>query len=324
MALKNYFFYDERNCDFVPVKYNTFERVVYTACSYILFGVVFAGLGISILSTTVGTPAEIALKAENQALLHHLEETKTTIKDLDSELNQLAQTDNEMYRSVLGMEPIPYDEREAGMGGADVYSDYDVYSQETAEILKWTSEKLEMLERGINIQKASFTEIKKYYNGNQEKMEHIPAIKPVQGILLSGYGMRFHPVLKYRRMHEGLDFRANVGDDVYATGDGTIKYASRKGTYGRLVIVDHGYGYETRYAHLSSFADGIKPGAKISRGDLVGYSGHSGMVEGPHLHYEVYRDGKPIDPINYLFADITPDEFLMYQEIAENNQKSMD
>lgn len=324
MALKNYFFYDEHNCEFVPVQYNTFERVVYTACLYILFGVVFAGLGISILSTTVGTPAEIALKAENQALLSHLEETKSSINELDTELDELAQTDNEMYRSVLGMQPIPYDEREAGVGGADIYSDFDVYSQETAEILKWTSEKLETLERGVNIQKASFKEIKQYYNNNQEKMKHIPAIKPVQGILLSGFGMRFHPILKYRRMHEGLDFRASVGNEVFATGEGTVKYAGMKGTYGRLIVINHEYGYESRYAHLSSFAKDIKPGTKVDRGDLIGYSGQSGMVEGPHLHYEVYRNDKAVDPINYLFANITPDEFLMYQEIAETNQKSMD
>ena len=324
MALKNYFYYDERNCEFIPVEYNTLERVVYTACLYVLFGVVFSGIGISLLSSSVGTPAEIALKAENQALLTHLEKTKTTIRQLDDELNQLAERDNEMYRSVLGMEAIPYDERQAGVGGADVYSDFDIYSQETAEILKWTTENLESLERGINIQRTSFTEIKKFYNNNQQKMKHIPAIKPVDGIMLSGYGMRFHPVLKYRRMHDGLDFRANVGDQVFATGEGTVKYSGLKGTYGRLIIIDHGYGYESRYAHLSAFAKGIRPGAKIKRGDLIGYSGQSGMVEGPHLHYELYRNGSPIDPINYLFADITPDEFLMYKEIAQTNQKSMD
>lgn len=324
MALKNYFYFDERNCEFIPVEYKTLERVVYTACLYVLFGVVFSGIGISLLSSSVGTPAEIALKAENQALLNHLEKTKSTIRELDNELNQLAETDNEMYRSVLGMKPIPYDERQAGVGGADVYSDFDIYSQETADILKWTTENLESLERGINIQRNSFAEIKSYYNNNQEKMKHIPAIKPVEGIMLSGFGMRFHPVLKYRRMHDGLDFRANVGDQVFATGEGTVKYAGLKGTYGRLVIIDHGYGYKSRYAHLSAFAKGIRPGAKIHRGDLIGYSGQSGMVEGPHLHYELYRNGSPIDPINYLFADITPDEFRMYKEIAETNQKSLD
>jgi murein DD-endopeptidase MepM/ murein hydrolase activator NlpD len=324
MALKNYYYYDKDRCDFVPVEYDTLERVVYTACVWILCGVVLTGVGISILASSVGTPAEIALKAENQELIKQLNQTKEVIIDLDNQVDLLAQKDNEMYRSVLGMDPIPYDERQAGVGGADIYSDFDVYSEETAEILKWTRENLESLQRSINIQKASFEEIKEYYNRNQEKMQHLPAIKPTQGKLLSGFGMRFHPILKYRRMHEGLDFRANVGDEVYATGDGVVKFAGRKGTYGLLVIVDHGFGFETRYAHLSAFGKGIKPGAKVKRGDVIALSGNSGRSEGPHLHYEVLKDNQPVDPINYLFADTTPEEYMMYKEIADTNQKSMD
>ena len=324
MGLNNYYYYDEQNCEFVPVEYNSLERVVYTACVWILCGVVLAGIGISILSFSVGTPAEIALKAENQELINQLEQTKTTIKDLDQQVDQLAEVDNEMYRSVLGMDKIPYDERQAGAGGADVYSEFDVYSQETSEILKWTAENLESLERSINIQKLSFKEIKNHYNKNQEKMKHIPAIKPTKGILLSGFGMRYHPILQYRRQHEGLDFRANVGNEIYATGDGVVKFAGLKGTFGRLIIIDHDYGYESYYAHLSSYAKGIKPGTKVKRGDLIGFSGQSGRVEGPHLHYEVHLDNKPVDPLNYLFADTTPEEYMMYKEIVENNHKSMD
>ena len=324
MGLNNYYYYDEQNCEFVPVEYNSLERVVYTACVWILCGVVLAGIGISILSFSVGTPAEIALKAENQELINQLEQTKTTIKDLDQQVDQLAEVDNEMYRSVLGMDKIPYDERQAGAGGADVYSEFDVYSQETSEILKWTAENLESLERSINIQKLSFKEIKNHYNKNQEKMKHIPAIKPTKGILLSGFGMRYHPILQYRRQHEGLDFRANVGNEIYATGDGVVKFAGLKGTFGRLIIIDHDYGYESYYAHLSSYAKGIKPGTKVKRGDLIGFSGQSGRVEGPHLHYEVHLNNKPVDPLNYLFADTTPEEYMMYKEIVENNHKSMD
>jgi len=322
--LKNYFYYDEQSCEFVPVEYNGLERVVYTACVWILCGVVLAGTGISILSFSVGTPAEIALKAENQALINQLEKTKGTINNLDQQVDQLAKADNEMYRSVLGMDKISYDERQAGAGGADVYSDYDVYSQETSEILKWTSQNLESLERSINIQQLSFEEIKSYYNTNKEKMKHIPAIKPTEGIILSGFGMRYHPVLGYDRQHDGLDFRANVGSKIFATGDGTVKHADLKGTYGRLLIIDHDYSYESYYAHLSSFAKGIKPGTKVKRGDLIGFSGESGMVEGPHLHYEVHKKDDPIDPLNYLFADTTPEEYMMYKDIVENNHKSMD
>lgn len=324
MASNKYFYYDEQNCEFVPIKYNSLERIVYTACVWILCGIVISGIGISILSFSVGTPAEIALKAENEELINQLKKTKGKIKNLDRQVDQLAKADNEMYRSVLGMDEISYDERQAGAGGADVYSEFDVYSQKTADILKWTAENLESLERSVNIQQLSFKEIKENYNKNQKKMEHIPAIKPTDGIILSGFGMRYHPVLKYRRQHDGLDFRANVGSKVFATGDGVVKRASRKGTFGRLLIIDHDYGYETYYAHLSSFAKGIKPGTKVKRGDLVGFSGQSGMVEGPHLHYEVHKDDTSVDPLNYLFADTTPEEYMMYKDIVENNHKSMD
>jgi len=324
MSLNNYYYYDEQQCEFKPVEYNNLERIIYTASLWILSGVVLAGIGISVLSYSIGTPAEIALKAENQELRSQFKKTKKTIKGLDKKVNELAQNDNEIYRSVLGMDQISYDERKAGVGGADVYSKFDAYSQNTADILKWTAENLDNMERTVNIQKLSFKEIKSYYNRNKKKMKHIPAIKPTKGIILSGFGMRYHPVLKYRRMHNGLDFRADVGSKVYATGDGVVKYAKRKGTFGKLLILDHGFGYETYYAHLSSFAKGIKPGTKVKRGDLVAFTGATGLVEGPHLHYEVHKNGKPIDPINYLFADTSPQEYLMYKDIVENNNKSMD
>jgi murein DD-endopeptidase MepM/ murein hydrolase activator NlpD len=152
----------------------------------------------------------------------------------------------------------------------------------------------------------------------------MPAIRPVAGILLSGYGMRVHPVLKYQRLHEGLDFRADIGTEVFSTGEGVVKYAGRRGTYGNLLEIDHGYGYITRYAHLSGFADGIRTGAKVDRGQLVAYSGNTGVSQGPHLHYEIRINGNSVDPLNFLFADITPEEYKMYKDIAENNPMSMD
>ncbi|GAA5521187.1 peptidoglycan DD-metalloendopeptidase family protein [Aliifodinibius salicampi] len=324
MSLKNYYYYDEENCEFVPVKYNQLERIVYTASVWLLCGVVLAGIGISILSFSIGTPAEIALKAENEALKKQLRTTQTTIDTLDQQVDQLAKADNEMYRSMLGLETIPMDERKAGTGGADLYSDFDIHSQETAEILKKTAQNLENLQRSISIQESSFEEIQSFYNENQKKMVHLPAIKPTQGDVVSGFGKRYHPILKYRRQHDGLDFKANIGDQIYATGNGVVKHAGRKGTYGRLLIIDHGYGYETYYAHLSSFAKDIRPGTRVERGQLVAYSGNTGMSSGPHLHYEIHKDGSPLDPLNFLFADVSPEEYSSYKRIAEQSQISMD
>lgn len=324
MSFKKYFLYDKNNSNFIPVEYNTLERVIYSACLWIIGGVVLCGLGIAVFTKTVGTPAEVALQAENQELLDQLTKTKETIQKYQEDLQQLAQNDNELYRSMLGMQPISYDERQSGAGGADVYSEFDAYDQETAEILKWTAENIEKMNRTIDIQKTSFENIKKKYNANREKFTHIPAIKPVNGPLISGFGMRYHPILKYQRMHEGLDFSANIGDPIFATGDGVIKHAGRKGTYGNLVIIDHGFGYETYYAHLSGLAKGIKPGTQVSRGDKIGLAGSSGQSVGPHLHYEVRKEGSAIDPLNFLYADTSPTEYLKFKRIAESNTKSMD
>lgn len=319
-----HFYYDNEKCEFIPVVYDKKKKIFNALSFWAINGIVMAGVAIIILSNFIGSPAEIALKAENRALLEQLETTRVSITELEGELNSIAEHDNEMYRSVLGLNPISEDERMAGTGGTDPYSDFDLYSEDASEILRWTSSRLDNLERRLGIQKMSFEEIKSYYNENQERLKHVPAIRPVNGVLLSGYGPRIHPVLKYRRMHEGIDFRANIGTEIYSTGEGTIKYAGRRGNYGLLVEIDHGFGYISRYAHMSGFADDIKTGAKIERGQLIGYSGESGMTNGPHLHYEVHFEGKAVDPLNYLFADITPEEYLMYKDISENNPMSMD
>jgi len=322
--MNNYYYYDPDECRFVPVQFNQVDRIIYNISIWIIFGVILSGIGIVTLSKIVATPAEIALKAENKELVSQLEETRSTISELDSQIEKLAQTDNELYRSVMGLEEISNEERMAGMGGADIYSEYDKYSDNASEILKWTSKNLEKLERRVSIQENSFKELKNFYNQNQEKMRHLPVIKPTDGILLSGYGMRHHPVLKYKRMHAGLDFRADIGSTIYATGDGEVEYAGRKGTFGNLLVIDHGFGYKTKYAHLSQFADDIKIGAQVKRGQVVAQSGNTGITEGPHLHYEVIKNGETVDPINYLFADLSPEEFITYKKIARNNDSSMD
>ena len=187
MSLKNHYFYDERNCEFVPVNHSKPERIVHTICVWLLCGIVLGGIGISILSFTIGTPAEIALKAENRALKKQLKVTQQSITKLDRQVDQLAKVDNSMYRSLLGMETISLDERKGGAGGADVYSEYDIYSEETADILKSTAQNLETLEQSIDIQQSSFEDIKASYNKNSEKMLHLPAIKPTNGDIVSGF-----------------------------------------------------------------------------------------------------------------------------------------
>jgi murein DD-endopeptidase MepM/ murein hydrolase activator NlpD len=317
--LDNYYYFDKNACEFKKVEYNPTDRVVHTISLWFLTGLVISGIIIASLSTVVGTPAEIALKAENRELLTQMRSSKEAISKLNTQIESIAERDNEIYRSVLGMEPIPYDERLAGAGGADIYNRFDGYSNEASELLKWSAANLETLERRVGIQRLSLDEIKSIYNNNQQRLSHLPVMRPVDGMILSNFGMRMHPVLKMRLMHEGMDFRANIGTPVFATGNGTIRFAGNRGTLGLLIEIDHSHGYITRYAHLSKLEPGIRSGTKVNRGDLIGYSGNSGRVSGPHLHYEILKNGRNVDPIQYLFTDITPQEYLLYKRMSEED-----
>lgn len=308
----------------MPIQYSRKEQILHHTSVLIFAGAIISVVFISLLSLWAGSPSEIALKEENSVLYEQLEETRDVIVELDQQISTISEADNELYRTMLGIDPIPQEERVAGVGGADMHSEYDAFQQETSELLRWTAENVESLERRINIQKVSFNELKEHYNENQEKMGHIPAVKPVSGQVLSGFGMREHPVLGYKRHHDGIDFRARVGTPIYATGDGVIQQAGRRGNYGIRIVIDHDYGYQTKYAHLSEIADGIQPGAEIERGQKIAYSGNTGVTSGPHLHYEVYRNNRPVDPLNYLFADLSPQEYREYRRIAEENPMSMD
>lgn len=317
--MSTFYLYDEEVCEFVQINYKPSERFFHTASQLILYGIVVAGLLTILLSTFAGTPAEIALKAENRELLNQLHKTRSAIVLFDDQLKVLAQNDNDLYRSLLGTDPISTDERMAGVGGSDMLNRFDIYQAETADLLKWTITNLESLERRVNIQKLSFEELKQYYNNNQELMRHIPAIKPINSTITSGFGMRMHPVYRFRRIHEGVDFRARIGTPIYATGDGVISLSSRYSTYGLTIKIDHGFGFESLYAHLSAFESGIRPGHKVKRGDLIGYTGNTGVVEGPHLHYEIYKDGIVVDPLEYMFADISPEEYITLRRMSEEN-----
>lgn len=322
--MKNYYYYDEDQCRFLPIRYSKSEQVFHHTSVLIYAGAILSVVTITLLSLWAGSPSEIALKEENNVLYTQLEETRDLIVELNEEINSISEIDNELYRTMLGIDPIPEEERLAGVGGADMHAEYDVFQQETSELLRWTAENVESLERRINIQKVSFNELKERYNENRDKMIRIPAIKPVSGQVLSGFGMREHPVLGYKRHHDGVDFRARVGTPIYATGDGVVRAAGRRGNYGIRIIIDHDYGYRTQYAHLSEIADGIIPGAEVKRGQQIAKSGNTGVTSGPHLHYEVHRNGRPVDPLNYLFADLSPQEYREYRRIAEENPMSMD
>jgi murein DD-endopeptidase MepM/ murein hydrolase activator NlpD len=154
----------------------------------------------------------------------------------------------------------------------------------------------------------------------------IPAIQPVANKdlkrIASGFGYRIHPIYKTLRMHTGIDFSAPVGTPIYATGDGVVEHLKNKMTgYGKVMMINHGFGYESLYAHMSKIF--VKPGEKVKRGQIIGYVGNTGRSTGPHLHYEIRKNGKPVNPVHFFFQDLTPEEYEKVIEISSRPTQSM-
>jgi len=205
---------------------------------------------------------------------------------------------------LVDLGKIDGDTKQAAVGGALSSASFPFLTPETGALLASSSDLLSRLEREVELQKKSYEEIAKRYEYNKTFFMHLPAIKPCAGeYSLRGYGMRIHPVLGVWRMHEGLDIITDVGTPVYATGDGTVSFAGRTASgYGAVVEIDHGYGYTTLYAHLSQVR--VRSGQKVKRGELIARSGRSGLVSGPHLHYEVRLNGRKLNPVDFFFDDI--------------------
>lgn len=324
MSNQNFFFYNEQECRFEKAEYRSLDRAIHYFSMWILSGVVLAGTSIAGLSSFVGSPSELTLVAENIELLRQVRLANEKIEQMDKELTTLSMWDDEFYRSMLGLEPMSEDERGAGVGGADVFARFNIFSASTASALRSVNQNLERMEYRISIQKRSFEEIGRAYAKNEERLENFPGLKPIEASIISGFGMRQHPIFKMYRLHEGIDFNANIGDPVYATGNGVIEFKGWQGGYGNFILIDHGDEIQSAYAHLSRFADNIRKGSKVNRGDLIGYTGNSGLSSGPHLHYEIREKGVAVNPLDYMVLDIGPDEYRAFLKAANENPKSMD
>ncbi|WP_304039095.1 M23 family metallopeptidase, partial [Mesonia mobilis] len=229
--------------------------------------------------------------------------------------------DNNIYRVYFEANPIPEEQRKAGFGGINRYKDLEGY--DNSELIMETAKRLDILQKQIVVQSKSLDEIANLAEEKEKLLTAIPAIQPVKNENLkrmaSGYGMRMHPILKYRKMHNGMDFSAPTGSLVYATGDAVVKKAQRTTGFGNLVVLDHGFGYETYYAHLSEFK--VRRGQKVKRGEIIAEVGSTGLSTAPHLHYEVHKNGKVVNPINFYHGDLTAEEYdIMLNQSALENQ----
>jgi murein DD-endopeptidase MepM/ murein hydrolase activator NlpD len=235
------------------------------------------------------------------------------------ELNVLKMRDDSVYADIFGVAPVSKNLRIGGTGGVDEFKDLRGFNN--TELMLKSAQLIKTLENQVTIHKKGFDRINKLSQTRSSKLAHVPAIQPIHNQNLirtaSGFGMRMHPVYNVLKMHSGIDFTAKIGTDINSTGDGIVETVKRSRTgYGKHVVINHGFGYKTLYAHLSEFK--IKKGQKVKRGDIIGKVGNTGTSTGPHLHYEVIRNNRKIDPAHFFFNDL---DFEQYQEMVKISTK---
>jgi len=289
-------------------------KIIRSLISAFVFGIV----GIIIYSYLIDSPKERQLKRENRQLAVQYEILTKKTQQIEKILSDLRYRDDNIYRTIFEVEPIPESMRNAGFGGINKYEDLEGY--ENSELVISTAKRIDKLMKQLYIQSISYDEIVRLANNKEKWLACMPAIVPLLNKdnykLLSHFGYRYDPVYKNTvKMHEGIDLVGAVGTNIRATGDGVVRIAeiSVRG-YGNEIVIDHGFGYTTRYAHLSKIL--VHPGQKVNRGEIIGKLGSTGKSTGPHLHYEVRKNNVPLNPVNFFYQDLSPAEYDKMIELS--------
>lgn len=257
----------------------------------------------------------LILTAEKEGLQEQLLESRQRVGDLSKQLDNLTETDRELYRLILQADSIPYGVRQVGVGGMDPYAHFDAFTKSTSQLLRDHAESLDELERRISLQSDSYAFLETLAIKRKEALAQLPTIKPALGRLASDFGWRLHPILHYHRMHSGIDIAVAKNTPVYATGGGIIEEVGySKIGYGRYILIDHpAAGYKTLYGHLNSTLPKIRKGARVVRGEQIALSGNTGLSVAPHVHYEVRdQNNEPLNPIYFWGPSMSPQQ---YQEL---------
>ncbi|KAF0197887.1 MAG: peptidase M23 [Bacteroidetes bacterium] len=296
-------------------------RVLYVLAS----GLVFATAVLVLAYNFIESPKERMLQREIEQYELQFKILNDRLEQVQSVVSDLQDRDDNIYRVIFESEPIPSSVRKAGFGGADRYSKLEGFKN--SEIISNTSRKLDLITSQLYVQSKSFDEVFALAKRKEELLASIPAIQPVSNRNLrrvgSYFGYRTDPFYKVTKFHEGMDFTATVGTDVYATGDGVVTMVERsRGGYGNCITINHGFGYETVYAHLSKM--NVRRGEKVKRGSVIGHVGNTGKSTSPHLHYEVRKGRIAVDPLNFFFNDITPEEYETMIELSQRPSQTLD
>ena len=318
------YYYDPDTLSYHKIKVkkrDTFKTIIYGFLGVLIL--MFAGyVG---FSQIFESPKEKALKREVVNLKLNYGLISKKMNQVETVLAQVQQRDNAIYRTYFEANPIPTEQRTAGFGGVNRYEALEGF--ENSAMIIDATKKLDILSKQLYVQTKSLDEIVKLATNKDRLLQSIPSIQPIKKEdllrMASGYGWRTDPFTKARKRHKGMDFSAIVGTPIYATGNGIIKRADRRlSGYGKHIEINHGCGYVTLYAHLSKY--NVRRGQRVKRGDIIGYVGLTGRTSGHHLHYEVHKDGRAVNPINFYYGNLTPEEFLEMQRIASQEGQSED
>ena len=291
---------------------------------YILAGIILGVLFLFLFLTFFPSPREKQLLREKESMQSQLEILNQQVDQMQIVMTDLQQRDDNLYRVLFGAEPIPLSIRQGTQHKIDYYD--SIAAMTDNQLAAELTQKVDMLEKELYTQAKSYDEVLEMAKNQEIRMENIPAIQPVMNKDLkrvaSGYGMRIDPVYHVRKFHQGMDFSAPIGTDVFATGNAKVEFAGWRQGYGNTVILDHGYGYKTLYAHLYKVL--VRKGQKVRRSDIIALVGNTGKSTGPHLHYEVRLNGKPVDPRNYYFYDLSPEEYDQMLQLSNNFGQMLD
>lgn len=312
-------------------KTRTYDRIYPTMRQRVMSYLrrLFVGMGLGagsfiVLLLIFGSPSEKDLRMENSRLQAQYHILSSRLDESLQVMKGLQQRDDNLYRVMMQADPVADALRTPSYNKTNRYE--DLMELPSAKLVVNTTQKMDLLERQLYIQSKSFDEVFALCKKHDEMLECIPAIQPVSNKDLkqtaSGYGTRIDPIYKTVKFHSGMDFSANVGTPVYATGNGVVRKAGWEGLYGNCIQIDHGFGYVTRYAHLSKID--VRVGQKVVRGETIGKVGTTGKSTGPHLHYEVMVKGQIVNPVNYYFMDLNADDYDRMVEIAANHGKVFD
>ncbi len=306
-----------------PKKSRRYRNIGLFVLGAVLFGLV--SLVFLLNTNLINTPAELSLRREVNNYELQFELLNRKMEQMEEVLANVEERDNNIYRLYFEANPIPEEQRRAGFGGINRYKSLEGFNN--SEMIIATTKRLDIIKKQMAIQSKSLDEITKLAEEKEKLLMAIPAIQPINNSELtrmaSGYGWRTDPFTKARRMHRGMDFTAPKGTPIYASGDGKVIRADNNSSgFGKHVRIDHGFGYKSIYAHMSKY--NVKRGQRVKRGDLIGFVGNTGRSEAPHLHYEVWKDGDRINPINFYYGSLSDKEYQKMLKMASQENQSLD